>query len=185
VFELIHAFLDLVETGKLNRTPSRLDISNRRPEHPERVSVPPGHHAILREAPNAPKRGTYARRGRRCRRTASHLSLVQLPLVVTATVLIRRPPSYCRTCRPSHTGYSKIPERRESFEQAFPDVEIERPEGQSRFRMGQSRSGNRARRLAPVLADPPALNSAVAANANVWSLVRHAAAARAPLVWRG
>jgi hypothetical protein len=112
----------------------------------------------------------------------AHLSLVQLPLVVTATVLIRRPPSYCRTCRPSHTGYSKIPERRESFEQAFPDVEIERPEGQSRFRMGQSRSGNRARRLAPVLADPPALNSAVAANANVWSLVRHAAAARAPLV---
>jgi hypothetical protein len=64
----------------------------------------------------------------------AHLLLVQLPLVVTATVLVRRPPTYCRICCPSHTGYSKIPERRESFEQAFPDVEIERPEGQSWFR---------------------------------------------------
>jgi hypothetical protein len=93
--------------------------------------------------------------GRR-RRTACPISrLVQLPLVITATVLVPGPPTHCSTCCPSHTRYSKIPERRESFEQAFPDVEIERPEGQSGCEMGQSTSGNRARTLAPVLADPP------------------------------
>jgi hypothetical protein len=92
--------------------------------------------------------------GRR-RRTACPISrLVQLPLVITATVLVPGPPTYCSTCCPSHTRYSKIPERRESFEQAFPDVEIERPEGQSGCEMGQSTSGN-GRGHWPVLADSP------------------------------